>query len=212
MPHTLHYVCRYEHAVYVLDALIYFLTNWSKEATSIVLQSDSSRTAPENVSSPAKTASPSREKKASSLVGPSEERQSATFFQRSDSVIFPVDDPICVKRNQQFFDPPSSPLNKSDLSPLKEGGALSLSTSATLEGGRNLSQPLMEACALAQQPHLLKPHAKKEDLFRPTPSRIFRGGEGGGGERGVAMWGGRGEKGSLVAASLPLSFSHLNNA
>ena len=127
--------------MYVLDALIYTLNKWPKEATNLLLSSNNLHSSPatneiEDTNDDAMdgTVTPPKQR------GPSEER----FFTRTDSVIDSEED-LVRKWNADFF-------GSSATSPVATRG------------------PLQEAVPLAKQPHLLKPYARKEQLFNnPNP-------------------------------------------
>ncbi|CAI8007414.1 E3 ubiquitin-protein ligase UBR5 [Geodia barretti] len=179
----------YEHVVFVLDALIYTLTHWPKAA---VVQTDQS-----NQSNPATTSPPSSGNQSTNQNTGTEplqmEHTSATdmdtavarderFFKRSESILASSGtsesegDHETQKSNQNFFGPRRALIESPDFV-----GNESFFGGGASEG--QFSQPLSEAYPLAQQPHLLKPNAKKEQLFS-TPGRLGGEGEGGGGGEG----------------------------
>ena len=175
--------CRYEHVVYMLDGLIYTLTNWPRGAASLANQSVSammtSSAQPTNQSTEDDVlASEPKPSLASAQQpgGTSETPQGSRFFVRTESVIIGEEDPETRKSNKQFFGPQGASLQKPNfVGPPNSWGAQV----------ESLSRPLNEAYPLAQQPHLLKPFAKKEHLFSSPPSREGsaeeeRGSEGGG--------------------------------
>ena len=165
------FLCRYEHVVFVLDALIYTLTHWPKSAR---IRTDQSQ--PSNRTTSSHGQSTNQE---TSLTG---RGIAERFFERSESIVASSGtsesdcDPEIKKSNQKFFGPTATLLKSPDLvgnSNLFAGG----------QGGENtFSRPLSEAFPLAQQPHLLKPHAKKEHLFSSPSMGVGGGGGGGEGE------------------------------
>ena len=187
----------YEHVVYVLDGLIYTLKNWPKVCSDD--QSDSVLVA----SSPTNqlTALSSRPDKAQSEEvdhqvergGDQKSNRGIRFFTRSESITYAsaMDEEEVLKSNSQFFGTPASPLS---------------------------SGPLQEAFPLAKQPHLLKPYAKKEQLFRsPRPlllegndSNASNGGTWADDDRGTEEMDGE-ENGSSGAGTLPVAYSQLNS-
>ena len=104
------------------------------------------------------------------------------FFKRSESILASSGtsesegDHETQKSNQNFFGPRRALIESPDFV-----GNESFFGGGASEG--QFSQPLSEAYPLAQQPHLLKPNAKKEQLFS-TPGRLGGEGEGGGGGEG----------------------------
>ena len=133
------------------------------------------------------------------------------FFHRSESILTggsaseSEGDPEIKKSNQKFFGPPRALLESPDLvgpTNLFGGGN---------EGESSFSRPLSETYPLAQQPHLLKPYAKKEHLFS-SPARVHGmgegGGRGGGGVGGAGGGAGDGEGRERVrGSSLPVSYT-----
>ena len=153
---------RYEHVVYILDSLIYTLTNWPKAATPTLpspppTTTDKPVAATLDFSEEADDAvMADEEDEESSAQDAREKQKSARFFERSESITIAQDE--VQKSNEQFFGTPGSP------------------------GGQS-SGPLQEAFPLAKQPHLLRSNAKKEQLFSKTPAgsgrrqgrwRVFR--------------------------------------
>ena len=117
------------------------------------------------------------------------------FFKRSESIIGSSGasesegDHETKKLNQKFFESP-------DLM-----GDRTFFAGEEMSEGR-FSQPLSKAFPLAQQLHLLRPNAKKEQLFNSSQGRL--GAEpGGGGEEGGGECG-REEK--KMRKSLPVSY------
>ena len=105
------------------------------------------------------------------------------FFKRSESIIGSSgaseseEDHETKKSNQKFFGPRGAVIESPDLM-----GDRTFFAGKEMSEGR-FSQPLSEAFPLAQQPHLLRPNAKKEQLFNSSQGRL--GAEpGGGGEEG----------------------------
>ena len=125
------------------------------------------------------------------------------FFLRSESILSTSEsegDPEIQKSNQKFFGPSRALLESPDLV-----GSTNLFGEG--QSASSFSRPLSEAYPLAQQPHLLKPYAKKEHLFN-SPSRTQGSGVGGGegGERGGGEGGGEDGKRRKSATSLPVSY------
>ena len=178
--------------VYVLDALIYTLTHWPKSATVLIDQSTSMTSSQMTSSQKQSTqqttctaeelqmeCTPTVHNKSETLQTPPKNNE--RFFRRSESILGggstseSEGDPEIKKSNQKFFDPSRS---------LLESPNLVGSTNVFRGGGQcesSFSRPLSEAYPLAQQPHLLKPYAKKEHLFS-SPGRTEGGGDAGGGE------------------------------
>ena len=169
--------------MYMLDGLIYTLTNWPREATTFASDSNSpimtSSTQPTNQSMEDDVLVKPMSSSAATSQQPgavSEATQGSRFFVRTESVIIGEEDPDTQKSNQQFFGPQGASLQKPDfVGPPNSWGSQV----------ESLSRPLNEVYPLAQQPHLLKPFAKKEHLFSSPPSRKGsleegRGNEGGG--------------------------------
>ena len=118
------------------------------------------------------------------------------FFQRSESILASSGtsesegDHETRQSNQKFFGPRRAVIESPDFV-----GNASFFGGGSSEG--RFSQPLSEAYPLAQQPHLLRPNAKKEQLFS-SPGRL--GGEGGG------EGGGGGEEKRKGKRELPVSY------
>ena len=187
--------------MYVLDALIYTLTYWPKSAS---IQTDQSNSTNPMTSSARQTTNREELQVEPTQTVPMETSTSQThdtrFFKRSESILASSGaesegDAEMRKSNRKFFGIsqglPSSP----DLA----GNGKSLGGGQGNKG--NFSQPLSEAFPLAQQPHLLKPFAKKEQLFS-SPSRVQGGCEGE--EEGE---GGEERRRGKGGASLPVSYS-----
>ena len=186
--------------VFVLDALIYTLTNWPK---SLINQSLSTSTV---TSQPSPAEETDRPEAVQMEHAPSQTETTAqdaennreNFFKRSESILSGAatdqDDPETVKSNQKFFGPPRALLESPDLvGPPNPWGVDQAESS--------FSRPLSEAFPLAQQPHLLKPYAKKEHLFS-SPARVREATDGGG------KGGGREPETSRQAGpSLPVSYT-----
>ena len=154
------------------------------------------------------TPTTTREEMCSSQTQPQNHER---FFKRSESILAGSSasesegDTETRKSNQKFFGPSRALIESPDLvgtTNLFGGGGL---------GENSFSRPLSETYPLAQQPHLLKPFAKKEHLFS-SPSRIQGSGEGGGGEGGGegGEGGGEGRGGERRkgkgGSSLPVSY------
>lgn len=176
----------YEHVVFVLDALIYTLTHWPKAVTAQADQSNPSN--PKMTSSPSNQSTNQNTLTASLQMEPTSASDPDTsvarddrFFKRSESILASSGtsesegDHETRKSNQKFFGPRGAVIESPDFVANKSffGGG---------EQEGRFSQPLSEAFPLAQQPHLLRPNAKKEQLFS-SPGRLVGegGGEGGGG-------------------------------
>ena len=170
------FFCSYEHVVYILDSLIYTLTKWPKIATDALTNADSATTTTSSLNNETaaredkNTGSLNFElgtkeaKKASKMD--TDHSQTSTkrleiqsrFFSRTESVIASSENELeTQKSNSQFF----STTSTSSL-PLESSVFFGPSK---VWGSQNFSQPLEEAYPLAQQPHLLKPYAKKQHLF-----------------------------------------------
>ena len=175
----------YEHVVFVLDALIYTLTHWPKAVAAQADQSNPSN--PTMKSSPSQstnqnTPTTSLQMEPTSASDPDTSvARDDRFFKRSESILASSGtsesegDHETRKSNQKFFGPRGAVIESPDFVANKSffGGG---------EQEGRFSQPLSEAFPLAQQPHLLRPNAKKEQLFS-SPGRLVGegGGEGGGG-------------------------------
>ena len=173
--------CRYEHVVFVLDALIYTLTHWPK---SVTIQTDQSHPSkPPTTSSSPRVHPPSTTTESLQMEHTSASPTATTtatttgsndrFFQRSESILAnsgtseSEGDHEAKKSNQNFFDPRGAVIESPDFVGNREFWG---------DAEKSFSQPLSEAYPLAQQPHLLGPHAKKERLFS---SQGWLGAEGG---------------------------------
>ena len=154
--------------VYVLDGLIYTLANWPKAATALVNQSETPVTLPDQPSDQKTLNSESTD--SSEVVDMETNEQTRgfqqlereRFFKRTESVTFGGDDPDTHKSNEQFFGKAGAMMEKPEfVGPPNPWG----------QQVENFSRPLDEEYPLAQQPHLLKPSAKKEHLFSPKAGR-----------------------------------------
>ena len=206
--------------VFVLDALIYTLTHWPKSATATI-QTDqscsntaatSSHRQPTNQSgdpslqmecTPTKSSSDT----AATAVATTPTTNDDRFFKRSESILGHSStsesegDPETKKSNQKFFGPSTALIESPDL-------VGSANFPEGRQGRSKFAWPLSESYPLAQQPYLLKPYARKEQLFS-SPARmqgegagVGEGGGGGGGGEGEGE-GGRGKK---RGATLPVSY------
>ena len=151
---------RYEHAVYVLDSLLYTLNNWPKAATALINQSELILTTTNQMADQGTLNSePNDTSEAISMETNSQTQQTkgGRFFERTESIIL-GEESETHKSNEQFFGKEAS-LDKAEFvgPPNPWGHQI-----------ENFSRPLIEDYPLAQQPHLLKPYAKKEQLFSPT--------------------------------------------
>ena len=151
--------------VFLLDGLIYTLANWPKAATLLANQSDS----PEMTSSATnQNAEHSKHNPEPTIADKAQEKvvETSKFFERTESIIIgEEDDSHTLKSNEQFFGKEPSAFDRTHfVGPPSPWGAQI--------GG--LSQSLHEAYPLAQQPHLLRPHARKEHLFS-SPGGSRRG-------------------------------------
>ena len=162
--------------VFVLDALIYTLTHWPKSATVQTDQSHPSK--PPTTSSSSRVHPPSTTTESLQMEHTSASPTATTgpndrFFQRSESILAnsgtseSEGDHEAKKSNQKFFGPRGAVIESPDFVGNREFWG---------DTEKSFSQPLSEAYPLAQQPHLLGPHAKKERLFS---SQGWLGAEGG---------------------------------
>ena len=206
----------------MLDALIYTLTHWPKNAlptdqsnlSDTLTSSHSGELTNQNTSSTAtdETASqmectPTTASVATKTTRTNDER----FFKRSESILASSGtsesegDPEVKKSNQNFFNSSKLPLESPNF----------VSNANFFGGGQSecrFSRPLSETYPLAQQPYLLKPYARKEHLFS-SPARLPGETEGvtrGGGDgvgAGVGREGGGEERGrSRRGTALPVSY------
>ena len=155
--------------VYVLDGLIYTLANWPKAATALVDQSHTPGMLPTDHTSD-QSALNSESTDSSEVITMETDQQTqglkplerGRFFKRTESVIIGGDDPDTHKSNEQFFGKAGAMMEKPEfVGPPNPWG----------QQVENFSRPLNEDYPLAQQPHLLKPLAKKEHLFSHTAGR-----------------------------------------
>ena len=119
--------------------------------------------------------------------------QGIRFFTRSESITSAsaVDEEEVLRSNSQFFGTPASPVS---------------------------SGPLQEAFPLAKQPHLLKPYAKKEHLFRSPRPLLLEGADSSANtgstwasdNRGTEEMDGE-ENGSGGAGTLPVAYSQVDS-
>ena len=202
--------------MFVLDALIYTLTHWPKNA----LQTDKSNLSDtmtlSHSESTNQNTSTTTDDTAIQMECTLTTRDVATettrtnderFFKRSESILASSGtsesegDPEVKKSNQNFFNSSKLPLESPNFV-----------VNANFFGGgqseSRFSRPLSETCPLAQQPYLLKPYARKEHLFC-SPARLP--GETGGVADGSGGVGGVGEGGeergkSRRGTALPVSY------
>ena len=165
--------------VYILDSLIYTLTNWPKTATPTLpspppTTSDNPVAAALNFSEETDDAVMADDEDETPASQDAREKQkSARFFERSESITVAEDE--VQKSNELFFGTPGSP------------------------GGQS-SGPLQEAFPLAKQPHLLRSNAKKEQLFSNPRQPLLEVGGDKAGESSESQEERRG---------LPVSYNHL---
>ena len=186
----------YEHVVYILDGLIYTLKNWPNvcsddQSDSVLLTSSPTNQLTPLSSQPDKVQSEGVDHQMEK-GGDRKSNQGIRFFTRSESITFAsaVDEEEVLRSNSQFFGTPASPVS---------------------------SGPLQEAFPLAKQPHLLKPYAKKEHLFRSPRPMFLEGADSnvnsGGtwtGDDGVTEEMDGEENGSSRASTLPVAYSQLD--
>lgn len=187
----------YEHVVYVLDGLIYTLNNWPKASSDDQSDSVLVTSSPTNQMS-ASNSQPDEmqlEEVDHQVDKDGEQKASAgiRFFTRSESISYASakDEEEVLKSNSQFFGMPASPVS---------------------------SGPLQEAFPLAKQPHLLKPYAKKEQLFRSPRPLLLEGSSNTGSSsnnwasegKGTEEMDG-GEDGSGGPGTLPVAYTQLDN-
>ena len=186
----------YEHVVYVLDGLIYSLKNWPKVCSDG--QSDSVLVTSSPTNQSMALGSQLGKMQAEEEVDHQAEKdsrgekstQGVRFFTRSESITYAsaMDEEEVLRSNSQFFGTPASPVS---------------------------SGPLQEAFPLAKQPHLLKPYAKKEHLFRSPRPLLLEGTDssnvnGNGDDRTTEEMDGE-ESGLGGADTLPVAYSQLDS-
>jgi len=152
-------VCRYEHVVYVLDGLLYSLKHWPKplvDKISHLLQDKGKTTPTVHFSSSAPVDVKKRKIEEDQVSAPT-----SKFFKRTESVsVTDSEDPSTELSNLQFFG--------------AGGGSKLILENPEMVGppssweklSSSFSRSLNDDYPLANQPHLLKPFAKKEVLFR----------------------------------------------
>ena len=165
--------------MYILDGLLYTLTNWPKHLLTLTQsdlsdpsKADSAPSSP--TSNPAHLGSTPKRRR----LDPKDEHSDtgSRFFKRTESVLVSRDDEATIQMsNDRFFG--------------AEGGASLALENPELVGPPNqwgkpvesFSRPLHEEYPLASRPHLLKPFAKKEVLFGgvgKVPPPVEGGGAG----------------------------------
>lgn len=154
----------------MLDALVYVLNKWPKSVTESLLSDQSYASKSTN------QIEEDDDDAMDGTVTPPNKRSLSEerFFSRTDSIIESEED-LVRKYNADFF-------GSSATSPVATRG------------------PLQEAFPLAKQPHLLKPNARKEQLFSsPHPETLSS-------DKKKQ----KSSKQSEGEAKLPVSYLHLN--